>query len=76
MFSKVGQKGDQKRYEEWKEEHIYDGLGCSGAKVRGKGQQPLLIQAPSIRVLCQAKDSLVTLLPQSKEQGDCSARAC
>ena len=49
-----------------KEEHLYDGFGCSGAKVRGVGQQVLLMWVPSSRVLCQAKDSLVALLPRAR----------
>lgn len=39
MCSKMWHNGDQKMQEGWKEEHICDGLGCSGAKVRGVGQQ-------------------------------------
>lgn len=66
MCSKEGHSGNQKSRNKWREGHIYDGLSCSGAEVRGVSQEALLMWAPSSRVLCQPKGSLVALLPETR----------
>ena len=66
MCSEEGHGGDQKSHSKWREGHICDGLSCSGAEVRGVSQEALLTWAPSSRVLCQTKGSLVALLPETR----------